>query len=82
MQQAFFAHHRGLVSQPVFGFASRMAQKRIYVQKQQTFAPASGLHLAFPGEKVRPANMKIKESLKRARFTNQPTPVNDFINFK
>jgi len=30
LQQAFLAHQRGLVSTPVFGFAS-MAQKRIYV---------------------------------------------------
>jgi len=70
-----------LINMPVFGFASRMKVKRIYVEKQKLKVPEGGLNLGFPG-KTGPSKVIINKTLVRARYTNQPTPIKDFINFK
>lgn len=75
-------HHRSVIATPHFAFASRMHQKRLYIDKQYVTIPEGGLHLSLPGSGTRPASVNIKTYAKRARFTNQPTPIKDFINFK
>jgi len=70
-----------MISMPLFGFASRMKPKRVYVEKQKLKLPEQGLHLGFPG-KTGPNKVVINKTLVRARYTNQPTPIKDFINFK
>lgn len=59
-----------------------MHQKRLYVDKQYVTIPEEGLHLSLPGSGQRRSQVNIKTYAKRARFTNQPTPIKDFINFK
>jgi hypothetical protein len=72
----------GLVQTQSFDFASRMKEKRIYVVKQRVELPKEGLNLAFPGSGRRPRSLKIRETNTRATFHQQPTPLNDFLNFK
>jgi len=69
-----------------FGFASRMAKKRIYVDKHRVHLPgATDKPLNFRktwDHEARPANLKISKVTKRATVERQPTPIHDFINFK
>ncbi len=68
-----------------FGFASRMAQKRIYVDKHSIDLPKQTDVLNFRkpwDHAARPADIKISKVVKRATFERQPTPLHDYINFK
>jgi len=60
----------GLVKTPMFGFASRMKAKRIYVEKSSVVLPKTlgELPLTFPGSSNKPKNLKIKTLNTRARF--------------
>jgi hypothetical protein len=58
-----------MINMPVFGFASRMKVKRIYVEKQKLKVPEGGLNLGFPG-KTSPSKVIINKTLVRARYTN------------
>ena len=69
-----------------FNFASRMAQKRIYVDKKKVHVPSktsSTLSFRKPWDPTaRPMKLKITKVTKRATFTRQPTPIHDYIKFK
>jgi len=69
-----------------FNFASRMAQKRIYVDKKKVHLSSntsSNLSFRKPWDPTaRPMQVKITKVTKRATFTRQPTPIHDYINFK
>lgn len=70
-----------------FGFASRMKEKRIYVDKSKMHLPGStgGANLDFkkPWEsKAHLLDIKVTSIKKRATVTRQPTPIHDYINFK
>ena len=70
-----------------FGFASRMAQKRIYVDKNRLIIPKRGATEVLSFKKPwdpnsKGLNLKIRTLNKRATFTRQPTPIHDYINYK
>lgn len=59
-----------LTSTPAFGFASRMHQKRIYIDKNMVQLPKTlgELPISFFGG-ARPKNVEIKTAFSRARFS-------------
>ena len=59
-----------------------MHAKRIYVDKRMVSIPSGGLPLAFPGRETTVGNVDIRTRHARARVSNQPIPIKDFINFK
>ncbi len=44
--------------------------------------PNGGLPLAFPGRETKANPVDIRTVRARARVSNQPVPIKDFINFK
>lgn len=40
------------------------------------------LPLSFLGANSKPKNVEVKTAYSRARFSQQPTPIHDYINFK
>jgi hypothetical protein len=58
-----------------------MKAKRIYTEKRSVKFPEDGIKMGFPGKSV-PAKMEVHKTMVRARFSQQPTPLNDFMNFK
>lgn len=69
-----------------FGFASRLAKKRIYVDKTRLHLPNTGhevLDFKKPWDSTaKPMKLKVQKLSKQATVTRQPTPVHDYINFK
>jgi hypothetical protein len=59
-----------------------MHEKRIYVDKRVVSIPSAGLPFAFPGRDTKIGTVDIKTTRARARVSQQPIPIKDFINFK
>ena len=59
-----------------------MHEKRIYVDKRVVSIPNGGLPFAFPGRDTKIGTVDIKTTRARARVSQQPIPIKDFINFK
>ena len=75
------------LTQPSFHcFSTSMAQKRIFVQKKKVHLPKmepEPLNFRKPWDsKSQATNLKVSKVVKRAKLTNQPTPLHDYINFK
>ena len=54
----------------MFGFASRMQGKRIYLNSQEARIPLGGLKLAFPGSGKQPKEVALHYSNVRAKVKN------------
>jgi hypothetical protein len=65
------------------GFASRYKMTRITANRQKITLPSpEEVKLVLPDSKQKKAHVKVHTTMRRALFETQPTPINDFINFK
>lgn len=80
--QSLLLSKNNLWSVSCFNFASRMHEKRIYIDKRIVSIPDGGLPLAFPGRQTTPNTVDLRTTRTRARVSSQPIPIKDFINFK